>query len=151
MCNVSAQVFDARSWEALLTRSILPKLAAALAGLVINPSNQPPLSLSPWHDAMAWEPHLAPGQVPSPPNILSTANRGFSLPHVYSLCHDTVFHRMVLGTPVHLMTRTSDKLATFSFQKHACWTVSPRSRQSKLMWIHGILMLVYANHVNRKA
>lgn len=56
------RVFDARSWEALLSRSILPKLAAALAGLAINPSNQPPLSLGPWHDAMVWAPHLADGQ-----------------------------------------------------------------------------------------
>jgi hypothetical protein len=62
----SGQVFDAKSWEALLMRSILPKLAAGLAGLIIDPSNQPPHSLSPWHDAMAWQPYLAPGQVPPP-------------------------------------------------------------------------------------
>lgn len=57
------QVFDAKSWTALMTRSILPKLGAGLAALQINPAHQPPESLTPWHHAMAWAPSLGAGQV----------------------------------------------------------------------------------------
>ncbi len=56
-------MFDAKSWGALMSRSILPKLGAGLATLQINPAHQPPESLAPWHDAMAWAPSLGPGQV----------------------------------------------------------------------------------------
>ena len=57
------RVFDAKSWAALMSRSILPKLGAGLAALQVNPAHQPPESLGPWHDAMAWAPYLAAGQV----------------------------------------------------------------------------------------
>lgn len=56
-------MFDAKSWGALMSRSILPKLGAGLATLQINPAFQPPESLAPWNDAMAWAPYLAAGQV----------------------------------------------------------------------------------------
>lgn len=56
-------MFDAKSWGTLMSRSILPKLGAGLATLQINPAHQPPESLAPWHDAMAWAPYLGPGQV----------------------------------------------------------------------------------------
>ena len=48
------QVFEAKDWEALMVRSILPKLAWALSdALVINPGDQ---DLTPWHWVTAWAP-----------------------------------------------------------------------------------------------
>ena len=50
------QVFDAKDWEALMVRSILPKLAWALSdALVINPSDQ---DLAAWHWVTAWAPYM---------------------------------------------------------------------------------------------
>lgn len=49
---VSVQVFDAKDWDALLMRSIVPKLAWALQDvLVINPLQQ---DLAPFHWLTAW-------------------------------------------------------------------------------------------------
>ena len=48
----AAQVFDAKDWDALVMRSIVPKLAWALQDvLVINPLQQ---DLAPFHWLTAW-------------------------------------------------------------------------------------------------
>ena len=50
------QVFDAKDWDALVMRSIVPKLAWALQDvLVINPLQQ---DLAPFHWLTAWHPVL---------------------------------------------------------------------------------------------
>lgn len=50
------QVFDAKDWDALVMRSIVPKLAWALQDvLVINPLQQ---ELDPFHWVTAWQPVL---------------------------------------------------------------------------------------------
>lgn len=57
------QVFEAKDWEALMVRSILPKLAWALSdALVINPADQ---DLTPWHWFTAWAPVLPLGPMVS--------------------------------------------------------------------------------------
>lgn len=45
------RVFDAKDWDALLARSIVPRLALALQQLVINPAAQ---DMAPWEWVMAW-------------------------------------------------------------------------------------------------
>ena len=58
------QVFDAKDWEALMTRSILPKLAWALSeALVINPSDQ---DLTAWNWVVAWSPVMPVQAISSP-------------------------------------------------------------------------------------
>ena len=60
-CNASRrdsvlQVFDAKDWDTLVMRSIVPKLAWALQDvLVINPLQQ---DLAPFHWLTAWHPVL---------------------------------------------------------------------------------------------
>lgn len=56
-CNRCAlQVFDAKDWDALLMRSIVPKLAWALQDVLeINPLQQ---DLAPFHWFTAWQPVL---------------------------------------------------------------------------------------------
>ena len=54
-----AQVFGAKEWDALVQRSILPKLAWALRdALAIDPRGQ---DLAAWRWVAAWAPVLAPG------------------------------------------------------------------------------------------
>ena len=56
MAACCVQVFDAKDWDALLMRSIVPKLAWALQDvLVINPLQQ---DLDPFHWVTAWQPVL---------------------------------------------------------------------------------------------
>ena len=54
------RVFGAREWEALMQRAVLPKLAAALAELVVNPAAQ---DLEPFAWAMAWADLLPASQL----------------------------------------------------------------------------------------
>ncbi|GAB4821104.1 hypothetical protein N2152v2_008150 [Parachlorella kessleri] len=56
------KVFDSRDWEALLARSIVPKLAFALQELAINPAHQ---DLEPFQWVMAWQDVMPPGQLVS--------------------------------------------------------------------------------------
>lgn len=50
------QVFDAKDWDALVMRSIVPKLAWALQDVLeINPLQQ---DLAPFHWVTAWQPVL---------------------------------------------------------------------------------------------
>ena len=51
-------VFEAKDWDALLTRSIIPKLRFALSELIINPANQ---VLDQIHWVLAWEKCVAAG------------------------------------------------------------------------------------------
>ena len=53
-------VFEAKDWDALLTRSILPKLQFALGELVINPAAQ---VLEPLQWVLAWEPCVPPHRI----------------------------------------------------------------------------------------
>jgi hypothetical protein len=55
------QVFGAKEWDALVQRSILPKLAWALRdALAIDPRSQ---DLAAWRWVAAWAPVLAPAQL----------------------------------------------------------------------------------------
>ena len=54
------RVFGPRDWEALLARSVLPKLAAGLAGMAINPAAQ---EIEPLEWALAWRDALPPAQL----------------------------------------------------------------------------------------
>jgi len=54
------RVFEAAEWDALLTRSIAPKLALALQELVINPAAQ---DLDPFNWVVAWDGLLAGAQL----------------------------------------------------------------------------------------
>lgn len=52
----AVQVFEAKDWEALLVRSILPRLGWALSvALIIDPSNQ---DLTAWNWVTAWAPYI---------------------------------------------------------------------------------------------
>ena len=54
-------MFGAKEWDALVQRSILPKLAWALRdALAIDPRGQ---DLGAWHWVAAWAPVLAPAQL----------------------------------------------------------------------------------------
>lgn len=56
ICVHVIQVFDAKDWDALVMRSIVPKLAWALQDvLVINPLQQ---DLDPFHWVTTWQPVL---------------------------------------------------------------------------------------------
>jgi tuftelin-interacting protein 11 len=52
------RVFEPRDWDALLVRGVVPKLAAALAGLVVDPAAQ---DLEPLRWVLAWD-GLVPGE-----------------------------------------------------------------------------------------
>lgn len=54
------KVFEGREWEGLLQRSIVPKLAGALASLDINPAAQ---VLDPFNWVMAWSELLPQSQM----------------------------------------------------------------------------------------
>ena len=53
--------FALRCWRVKMKGSCFRNLHLTPA-LQVNPAHQPPESLAPWHDAMAWAPYLAAGQ-----------------------------------------------------------------------------------------
>lgn len=72
------RVFDAGDWAIMLDRSIVPKLEAALAALVINPAQQ---QLDPFNWVLAWHGALPLGR------LVSLLEKGF-----FPKWHQVLYH-----------------------------------------------------------
>ncbi len=77
------RVFEPAEWDALLARSIMPKLAFALQELVINPAAQ---QLEPFQWVMAWHGALAPRQ------LVALLEQGF-FPKWHQVLHHWLQHK----------------------------------------------------------